>query len=125
MIWDYSRILQGDRFIPDRSSMDFDMARYLLTEGRKEKENTAVSSPSKEAYRKQLAETLMMNRTRILAFKSKPPTPVEGVFQESSSDSVSTAQIRAAKPRRYIPQVSFPSFSFFLFFNNSSVSLGF
>lgn len=100
------------------------MARYLLTEGRKEKENTAVSSPSKEAYRKQLAETLMMNRTRILAFKSKPPTPVEGVFQESSIDNVSTTQIRASKPRRYIPQVGFSTVFFFFFFN-SSVSLGF
>ncbi|KAG9441917.1 hypothetical protein H6P81_017771 [Aristolochia fimbriata] len=28
----------GDRFIPLRSAMDFDMARYLLTESRKERE---------------------------------------------------------------------------------------
>lgn len=62
---------QLDRFIPNRSAMDFDYAHYMLTEGRKDKENPAVSSPSREAYRKQLAETFNMNRTRILAFKNK------------------------------------------------------
>ncbi|KAI5312008.1 hypothetical protein L3X38_041181 [Prunus dulcis] len=37
--------------------MDLDYAHYMLTEGRKGKENLAmVSSPSKDAYRKQLAE---------------------------------------------------------------------
>ncbi|KAL0923768.1 hypothetical protein M5K25_007840 [Dendrobium thyrsiflorum] len=40
----------GDRFIPDRSAMDFDIAHYLLTQPRKEKENTEVVSPAKEAY---------------------------------------------------------------------------
>ncbi|XP_058103894.1 cell division cycle 20.2, cofactor of APC complex-like isoform X2 [Magnolia sinica] len=94
----------ADRFIPVRSAMDFDMAHYFLTESKKEKENAAAASPSKEAYRKHLAETLMMNRTRILAFKSKPPAPVDGIFQESCSDNVSTHQLKSSKPRRYIPQ---------------------
>ncbi|AQK73853.1 Cell division cycle 20.1 cofactor of APC complex [Zea mays] len=46
----------GDRFIPHRSAMDMDMAHYLLTEPRKDKENAAgmVASPSKEAYRRLL-----------------------------------------------------------------------
>ncbi|CAA7395516.1 unnamed protein product [Spirodela intermedia] len=75
----------GDRFIPDRSAMDFDMAYYLLTETKKEKENAAaVASPSKEAYRRHLAETLLPNRSRILAFKAKPPSSSSA--QEISSD---------------------------------------
>ncbi|CAN4089409.1 unnamed protein product [Withania somnifera] len=91
-----------DRFIPNRSAMDFDFAHYMLTEGRKGKENPVVNSPSREAYRKQLAETFNMNRTRILAFKNKPPTPVEPIPNEFAS----VQQAKTAKPRRYIPQTS-------------------
>ncbi|KAK1281416.1 Protein FIZZY-RELATED 3 [Acorus gramineus] len=81
--------------------MDFDMAHYLLTEGRKEK--VTPCSPSKEAYRKCLAETLLSNRTRILAFKSKPHAPNQGIFSEVFSDGASRLP-KSAKPRRYIPQ---------------------
>ncbi|KAM7279816.1 hypothetical protein ACFE04_006950 [Oxalis oulophora] len=86
--------------------MDFDFANYMLTSthGRegKEKDISAVSSsPSREAYRKVLAETLNMNRTRILAFKNKPPTPVEVIPQPSS-----VYQAKPAKSRRHIPHSS-------------------
>ncbi|XP_072960794.1 cell division cycle 20.2, cofactor of APC complex-like [Typha angustifolia] len=94
----------GDRFIPDRSSMDFDMAYYLLTESRKEKENKATASPSREAYRKLLAENLFKNRTRILSFKSKLPEPAGGVLQEVCSCSTSSNQSKLARQQRYIPQ---------------------
>ncbi|KAF7090540.1 hypothetical protein CFC21_093272 [Triticum aestivum] len=92
----------GDRFIPDRSAMDMDMAHYLLTETKKDKENAAAiaASPSKEAYRRLLAEKLLNNRTRILAFRNKPPEP-ENVF---AADTVSSHQAKPAKQRRYIPQ---------------------
>ncbi|KAL6342530.1 hypothetical protein AAG906_012378 [Vitis piasezkii] len=67
-----------DRFIPNRSAMDFDFAHYMLTERGKGKENqSVVRSQSKEAYLKLLAETFNMNRSRILAFKNKPPTLVK------------------------------------------------
>ncbi|XP_059624973.1 cell division cycle 20.2, cofactor of APC complex-like [Cornus florida] len=92
-----------DRFIPNRSAMDFDYAHYMLTKGRKGKENPAVSSPSSEAYQKLLAETFNMNRTRILAFKNKTPTPVEAIPYHFSS---SVHQSKPTKPRRYIPQTS-------------------
>lgn len=82
--------------------MDFDYAHYMLMEARKGKENPAVSSPSKEAYRKQLAETFNMNRTRILAFKNKPPAPVEAITSDCSSAAV---QHSKPKTHRYIPQV--------------------
>lgn len=88
--------------------MDMDYAHYMLTEAKKGKENPAVNSPSREAYRKQLAETFNMNRTRILAFKNKPPTPVEAFPSEFSS---SVQQAKPAKPRRHIPQVGVLSWS--------------
>ncbi|XP_010526015.1 PREDICTED: cell division cycle 20.1, cofactor of APC complex-like [Tarenaya hassleriana] len=98
-----------DRFIPNRSAMDFDYAHYMLTEGRKGKEQVeanaaAVSSPSKEAYRKQLAETFNMNRTRILAFRNKPPSPAKLLPTDHSSSL--QQQPKSVKPRRYIPQTS-------------------
>ncbi|KAA8521250.1 hypothetical protein F0562_011913 [Nyssa sinensis] len=90
-----------DRFIPNRSAMDFDFAQYMLMGGKVGKENAALCSPSKEAYRKQLKEIFSMNRTRILAFKNKPPPSVDG-FQESSS----VHQSKPTKSTRYIPQSS-------------------
>lgn len=87
--------------------MDFDYAHYMLTEGRKGKENPAVNSPAKDAYRKKLDETFNMNRTRILAFKNKPPTIIEPIPQEISSNH----QSKPVKPRRHIPQVTITNFS--------------
>ncbi|KAH7571458.1 hypothetical protein ACOSP7_014066 [Xanthoceras sorbifolium] len=96
-----------DRFIPNRSAMDFDYAHYMLTEEKtgKENPNSAICSPAREAYRRQLAETFNMNRTRILAFKNKAPTPVELIPQAHSSTS-SLHQPKPTKPRRHIPQTS-------------------
>ncbi|CAO2045380.1 unnamed protein product [Urochloa humidicola] len=89
----------GDRFIPDRSAMDMDMAHYLLTEPKKDKENEVVS-PSKEAYRRLLAEKLLNNRTGILAFRNKPPEPQN----VSAADTASSHHAKPAKQRRHIPQ---------------------
>jgi cell division cycle 20, cofactor of APC complex len=85
--------------------MDFDYAHYMVTEGAKGKENPEVCSPSREAYRKLLAESLNMNRTRILAFKNKPPTPVDLIPHELTSSSLQ--QDKTIKPRRIIPQVCY------------------
>lgn len=81
--------------------MDFDYAHYMLTDGRKDKENPAPTSPSKLAYQKQLKEIFHKNRTRILEFKNKPHIPVEFMPQEYASVQPS----KPIKPRRHIPQV--------------------
>lgn len=91
-----------DRFIPNRSAMNFDFAHYMLFQGRNGKENSAASSPSEEAYQRRLKEVFGMNRTRILAFKNKPPAPVELAPQ----DFTYFCQSKPAKPQRYIPQTS-------------------
>ncbi|KAG2238843.1 hypothetical protein Bca52824_091913 [Brassica carinata] len=91
-----------DRFIPNRSAMDFDYAHYALTEGNKGKDQ--VSSPSREAYRKQLAETMNLNHTRILAFRNKPQAPVDLLPTDHSASL--HHQPKSVKPRRYIPQTS-------------------
>uniref|UniRef100_A0A251SA42 Putative WD40/YVTN repeat-like-containing domain-containing protein n=1 Tax=Helianthus annuus TaxID=4232 RepID=A0A251SA42_HELAN len=91
-----------DRFIPNRSAMDFDYAHCMLTGAWRGKENPVASSPSREAYRKLLAESLNMNRTRILAFRNKPPTRMDTISSDWSSVQLS----EPVKSRRYIPQTS-------------------
>ncbi|KAL1177275.1 hypothetical protein V6Z11_A03G019500 [Gossypium hirsutum] len=61
--WTVEQDYYLDRFIPKRSAMDYDYAHYMLTEGRKIKENQIVFSPARDTYRMQLAEALNMNRT--------------------------------------------------------------
>ncbi|CAL1375287.1 unnamed protein product [Linum trigynum] len=100
-----------DRFIPNRSAMDMGYAHWMVTEGRKEKEPPFSRSPSSEAYRRLLAETLNLNRTRIFAFKNKPPVPVELIPRQHTSSSASSSstyhqQPKPAKPRRRIRQTS-------------------
>lgn len=96
---DFLAEFQADRFIPNRSAMDFDFANYMLTQSRKDKKNAAAASTSKEAYRKLLDEVLLNNRTRILAFNSKPLAPPERVS--------SSHQTKSARRQRHIPQVRF------------------
>ncbi|KAH9296034.1 hypothetical protein KI387_039622, partial [Taxus chinensis] len=98
----------SDRFIAHRGSMDFDLARYLLTG--KEKENTACDTPSKQAYRKELAACLLKDsnigskKSRILTFKEKTPSVQDG-FLELFSECASTGSVfKSSKSRRYIPQ---------------------
>nr|XP_043617375.1 cell division cycle 20.2, cofactor of APC complex-like [Erigeron canadensis] len=83
--------------------MDFDYAHYMLTEAKKGKENPVKCSPSSEAYKNLLAETFNMNRTRILAFKNKPPTPTEALPSACFSP---VQQSKPVKPRRYIRQTA-------------------
>ncbi|KAK7317966.1 hypothetical protein RJT34_02626 [Clitoria ternatea] len=92
-----------DRFIPNRSTMDFDYSHYMLTEGAKGKENLVMSSPSKDAYRKQLAESLNMNQTKILAFKNKPLVSVDLIPHDINTFPLDKP---TAKPRIFIPQSS-------------------
>ncbi|KAK4349576.1 hypothetical protein RND71_032331 [Anisodus tanguticus] len=80
--------------------MDFDYAHYMLSGGKVKKEHVGVNSASKEAYTKQLAEIFNMNRSRILAFKNKPPPSVERVAESPSP----IQQSRTVKKRRYISQ---------------------
>lgn len=89
-----------DRFIPNRSAMDFDFARCMLTSGKIEKENTEPCSPSKEAYRTHLAEVLDVNRTRILAYKNKAPSSSKSIQRSSSPIRPN----KLVKRRRHISQ---------------------
>ncbi|KAE9599688.1 putative transcription factor WD40-like family [Lupinus albus] len=101
-----------DRFIPNRSAMDLGYAHYMLTEGRKGKENSTaatLTSPGREAYQKKLAEACNMDRTRILAFKNKPPVTIEAIPKHILSlppHPLLPTSKSVKKSRRFIPQSS-------------------
>ncbi|KAK2441538.1 cell division cycle 20.2, cofactor of APC complex [Trifolium repens] len=89
-----------DRFIPNRSAMDFDYAHCMLTEPYRKKNNSSsITTPSSEAYRKALADAANLP-TRILAFRDKPPPNPRNV------EALSPPQSKPPKPKRYIPQNS-------------------
>ncbi|CAN1751656.1 Cell division cycle 20.1, cofactor of APC complex [Linum perenne] len=83
-----------------------DYAQYnMVTEGWKEKENRIPGFAPSEAYKRLLAETLNLNRTRILSFKNKPCAPVELIPHQHTCSSDSSVA-RPVKPRRYIPKTA-------------------
>ncbi|KAJ3700107.1 hypothetical protein LUZ61_003812 [Rhynchospora tenuis] len=86
----------GDRFIPNR--VDMDVAEALLHVPRKD-ESTDEVSPSRAAYRKLLAVTMLRGRTRILSFSNQLRTPLN-----SSLEPPILTHIQPAKRRRHIPQ---------------------
>nr|XP_010911345.1 cell division cycle 20.2, cofactor of APC complex [Elaeis guineensis] len=87
----------GDRFIPVRSAMDFDVANLLLTTQEIKKDRSSRS----DYYQKLLSECFLNNRTRIFVFKSKPPAPVNEMFQEYLGSSCKS---RVVKQWRHIPK---------------------
>lgn len=70
-----------DRFIPNRSAMNFEANYYKMVTADRENEENECASPSKAEFRKNMAENLGgdQSNARILAFKTKPPTPREGI----------------------------------------------
>jgi len=101
-------VWQSDRFIPAREPMDFDVARFMITQKEKEKENgdTPYPSPSKKAYKKEMAATLLKNANaadnncRIFSFKGKSSTASQASQQYASVNLPVTK-----RARRYIPPV--------------------
>jgi cell division cycle 20, cofactor of APC complex len=62
-----------DRFIPNRGTLNHDVAHFSLTN-----ENfDPQPSPSKDAYKDSLAKT-MQDKSRILTLQQRPPPPPQG-----------------------------------------------
>eukprot|EP00741_Cyanophora_paradoxa_P017220 tig00020961_g16632.t1 len=71
-----SKTPSADRFIPNRSAMDFEVSHLNLSD----QENCNPASPAKEEAKKNLADALLDGRekAKILAFKTKAPAPEAG-----------------------------------------------
>lgn len=98
-----------DRFIPNRSAMNFEANYYKMVTADRENEENECASPSKAEFRKNMAENLGgdQSNARILAFKTKPPTPREGhlndlrvLYSQNKTPATSTK-----KNARHISQV--------------------
>jgi len=98
-----------DRFIPNRSAMNFEANYYKMISADRENEENECVSPSKAEFKKNMAENLNGNEAnaRILAFKNKAPTPREGhlndlrvLYSQNKTPATSTK-----KNARHIPQV--------------------
>ncbi|XP_045822372.1 cell division cycle 20.2, cofactor of APC complex-like [Trifolium pratense] len=88
-----------DRFIPNRSAMDFGYANSMLTEPYRKKVNSSAPiTTSTDAYRRALADAANLP-TRILAFRNKPSNP-RNVGVPLSPPS------KPPKPKRHIPKHS-------------------
>ncbi|GFP98819.1 cell division cycle 20.1 cofactor of apc complex [Phtheirospermum japonicum] len=81
--------------------MDFDYAHFMIT-SRATKDKNRPCSLSQHLYREQLAETFNMNRTRILAFKNKPPQSTKNIHEPFSPGP----QKKSVKKSRHIPKVA-------------------
>lgn len=92
---------QYDRFIPFRSSMDMDYAKTMIYEASRKGLNQSPEGNDSD-YKKQLAQCLGLDRTRLLSFKSKPPERHQRFPHDK--DFASLSQNKVAKPRRYISQ---------------------
>jgi cell division cycle 20, cofactor of APC complex len=100
-------LLQLDRFIPNRSGIDFEAANYNLTKENQTNGDEPTGSPDKDEYQRMLAASLKVGNDagRILAFKHKAPAAPEGYDNNLKglySQNIGPAPCK--KQTRHIPQ---------------------
>ena len=71
----------GDRFIPNRSTTQFDLGHHLLT-GPLVREDEELLSPSQREFRKAMNDNLNGERleSKIISYKAKAPNAPEGLI---------------------------------------------
>jgi cell division cycle protein 20 (cofactor of APC complex) len=102
--------MQGDRFIPKRSALDGDMARYTLNENMDPQTPGSASkrTPSKDTYKTTLANNMLGTKgpAKILTLQADAPKPPEGHINNMrvlySQNKV--ADYKKKTTTRYIPQ---------------------
>jgi len=63
------------RFIPNRTTSDFDLASYVMNKH----EGGEAASPTKLEYQKQLSAAMKVpDDLKVLSFKENKPKPAEG-----------------------------------------------
>ena len=107
----------GDRFIPQRSAMDFDVSNFHMTANTENNQQNngdqdgymVNASPAKEEYNSKLAQTLMQSgnaSSKVLAYSKKAPMPSQD--HQSSLKVLYTqnreSQMQPRKFSRHIPQ---------------------
>lgn len=92
----------GDRFIPNRSAMQFDLAKYMLSQNTEDNENV---SPNTSRYRAAMSENLNgdLSKFRIMAYQNKAPLAPLGHSSELKI-LYSSSKNPSSKKSRHIPQ---------------------
>ncbi|XP_059155274.1 cell division cycle protein 20 homolog [Physella acuta] len=98
----------ADRFIPVRSSTQFDAAHYkICTQTESSAVQWSLMSPSQQEYRQLMNENLNGDtlQKKIISFNEKPPMAPEG-YHNSLQVLYSTSKVGASckKTTRHIPQ---------------------
>lgn len=97
----------GDRFIPNRTNTNFEIAHYKVTQEPNNSDNDQNVSPNQDL--KRAISTSMHGRDissmRIISYATKAPPAPEGFHSELRVLYSSGKQSCSSKPNRYIPQV--------------------
>ncbi|XP_036371225.1 cell division cycle protein 20 homolog isoform X2 [Octopus sinensis] len=99
----------GDRFIPNRSSTQFDVGYYkIMNENLAKKDEADTRSPSQVQYQKIMNENLNgeILSSKIISYKAKPPTAPEGHQNSLRILYTSSKNSQCKKLTRHIPQTS-------------------
>lgn len=104
----------ADRFIPNRSTTQFELGHYKLTTGEdadNDEDGAAPLSPQKLEYQKKMSQNLNngcdLADAKILSYTNKPPSAPEG-YQNQLRVLYSQSKASAAKnqkPTRHIPSM--------------------
>ncbi|XP_034934492.1 cell division cycle protein 20 homolog [Chelonus insularis] len=99
----------GDRFIPSRTTTNFDLAYHKLQQHNSDQDDKNDStSPSKKEMQRLIGENLAggdFSNVRVLSYQNKAPAPPEGYqnpLRVVYSQSKTPASVKTAT--RYIPQ---------------------
>ncbi|XP_015515119.1 cell division cycle protein 20 homolog isoform X2 [Neodiprion pinetum] len=99
----------GDRFIPSRSTTNFDLGHYKLQQQNTDDADKGETiSPSKREMQRLIGENLHggdINSMRVLSYQNKAPAPPEGYqnpLRVVYSQTKTPASVKAST--RYIPQ---------------------
>lgn len=103
----------GDRFIPSRSTTNFELSHYKILQQQNAEQNgdkANNTSPSKREMQRLMGENLHggdINNIRVLSYQIKAPEPPEGYqnpLKVLYSQTKTPASVRAST--RYIPQAA-------------------
>ncbi|KAL5016477.1 hypothetical protein ScPMuIL_006066 [Solemya velum] len=97
----------GDRFIPHRGSMQFDLGHFkIMNEGKDN--NQEMQSPSQQEYKRVMNENLNGEAmdNKIISYKQKAPSAPEGYYNNMRVlYSTCKSPANTKKTTRHIPQV--------------------
>ncbi|CAB3362627.1 Hypothetical predicted protein [Cloeon dipterum] len=96
----------GDRFIPNRSATDFDLANFLVTKNDEDEENESNSQNQRD--RKVMSDNLFggdLSNRRVMQFGQKAPTSLGANNMRMIYDSGRTPSLKSKATTRVIPSM--------------------